>query len=56
MNADVQPKIFQDRGGFGKLGHLDKHLIKNQNKKLRREKFWNFFSYIPLKLHFEWKI
>ena len=29
----VQPEIFQDRGGFVKLGHFDKHFVKNSRKK-----------------------
>ena len=29
--------FFQDTGGFLKLGHFDKHLSKNQNKKPCRE-------------------
>ena len=29
----VQPEIFQSRGGFMKLGHFDKHFVKNPRKK-----------------------
>ena len=29
----AQPEIFQGRGGFGKLGDLDKHFVKNSMKK-----------------------
>ena len=27
--AGVQPEIFQGSGGFVKLGHFDKHFVKN---------------------------
>ena len=41
----VQPEIFQGRGGFGKLGHLDKHFVKNSIKKNpRSENFVRVFS------------
>ena len=29
----IQPKVFQSRGGFVKLGHFDKHFVKNSRKK-----------------------
>ena len=31
--AGAQPEIFQDRGGFMKLGQFDKHFLKNLRKK-----------------------
>ena len=31
--SDVQREIFQGRGGFVKLGHFDKHFVKNSIKK-----------------------
>ena len=43
MNADVQPQTFHGMRGFSKLGHLYKHSIKNQDKKLHLEKFWTSF-------------
>ena len=30
--------------------------LQTQEKRLRREEFWNFFSEILLKLHLEWKV
>ena len=27
--AGVQSEIFQGRGGFGELGHIGKHFVKN---------------------------
>ena len=30
--TDVQPEIFQDRGGFVEEGHPDKHFVKNKRK------------------------
>ena len=30
----MQPEIFQDIGGFVKLGHLDKYFIKKSRKKV----------------------
>ena len=48
----AQPEIFQGRGGFMELGNSDKHFVKNTRKK-GSDKFWSFFSYILLKLHFE---
>ena len=39
----AQPEIFPDRGGFVKLGHFNKHFVKNSRKKrLRRENFGVF--------------
>ena len=32
MSAGAPPKIIQDRGGFVKLGHFDKHFVKNTKK------------------------
>ena len=31
--AGAQSEIFQGRGGFGELGHFDKHFVKNLRKK-----------------------
>ena len=31
--SGAQPEIFQGRGGFVKLGHLDKPFVKNIRKK-----------------------
>ena len=30
--AGMQPEIFQGRGGFVKLGHVDKYFIKKSRK------------------------
>ena len=43
-SSGAQPEIFQDRGGFVKLGHLINFLSKSQEKRLRGEKVWSFFS------------
>ena len=57
LNAGAQPEIFQGIGIFVELGHFDKHFIKNTRKKRpRREPFCSFFTWILLKLHFEWNI
>ena len=32
-NASAQSEIFQGRGGFGELEHLNKHFLKNLRKK-----------------------
>ena len=43
LHAGAQPEIFQGRGGFVELGHLDKYFVKNTGKKdPPREIFWNF--------------
>ena len=40
-----QPRIFQGRGGFVKLGHFDKYFIKKSRKKFPQGKnFGVFFS------------
>ena len=31
--AGAQLEVFQGRGGFLKLGHFDKHFVKNSRKK-----------------------
>ena len=31
--AGTQSDFFQGRGGFGKLGHFDKHFVKNLRRK-----------------------
>ena len=33
MAPGAQPEIFQGRGGFVKLGHFNKHFVKNTRKK-----------------------
>ena len=46
LHAGARPEIFQGRGGFVELGHLDKHFVRNTRKKgPARENLWNFFSY-----------
>ena len=42
LNFRWQPDVYQGRGGFVKLGYLNKH-NKNTIKKLRRKKCWSFF-------------
>ena len=32
-DTGAQPEIFQGRGRFVKLGHSDKHFVKNSRKK-----------------------
>ena len=45
QSTGAQPEIFQGRGDFVKLGHSDKHFVKNSRKKRScGEKFWSFFS------------
>ena len=57
LSAGAQPEIFQVREGFVELGHFVKHCVKNMRReRSHRERFWSFFSYVLLKLHFEWKI
>ena len=49
LHAGAQPEIFQDRGGFVELEHLDKHFVKNtRRKRLARENFWIFFLLLAL--------
>ena len=43
FQAGAQPAIFQGRGGFVKLGHFDKHLIKKSRKNAPRRKILEFF-------------
>ena len=38
--SGAQPKIFQSKGGFVKLGHFDKHLVKKSRKKGLAGKFF----------------
>ena len=40
----AQPEILLGRGGFVKLGHHDKHFIKNSSKKGSAEKNFEVFS------------
>ena len=40
----AQPEIFQDRGGFVKLGHFNKHFVKNSRKKGSAGKISEFFQ------------
>ena len=44
LHADAQPEIFQDRGGFVEVGHLDKHFVKNTRKKVPAREFFGIFS------------
>ena len=44
IKAGAQPEIFQGRGGFAKLGHLNKHFIKKSRKKTPQGKMLEFFS------------
>ena len=39
----AQPELFQDRGGFVKLGHSDKHVVKNSTKNVPQGKILQFF-------------
>ena len=39
-----------------KLGHSNKNSIKKSRRKTPQGKILEFFSQIPLKLHFEWQI
>ena len=45
-------KFFRGRGGFVKLGHLDKHFIKKSRKKAPQEKILEFFLLDTLKTTF----
>ena len=42
--SEVQLEIFQGRGGFVKLGHFDKHFVKNSRKKGPAGKNFRVFS------------
>ena len=44
INPGVQPKIFQGKGGFVELGHLDKYFNKNEKEKSHAEKYLGCFS------------
>ena len=44
INPGVQPKIFQRKGGFVELGHLDKYFNKNEKEKSHAEKYLGRFS------------
>ena len=49
----AQLEIFQGRGCIVEFGHFDKDFVKKHKKrKLRREKFWNFFLLDTLKTTF----
>ena len=50
--AGAQPEIFQGRGGFVKLGHLDKHFTKKSRKKAPQAKILEFFLLDTLKATF----
>ena len=55
----MQPETFQGKEGVERmvwLGHFDKDFVKHQKKKSRLKTYCSFFSYILLKLHFEWEI
>ena len=43
-HAGAQPEIFQGSGGFIKLGHFDKHFVKNTQKKGPAGKNFGVFS------------
>ena len=43
-HAGAQPEIFQDSGGFIKLGHFDKYFVKNTQKKGPAGKNFGVFS------------
>ena len=51
LQSGVQPEIFQGKGGFVEFGHFDKHFVKN-TRRVRREKFWNFFLLDTIKTTF----
>ena len=42
--AGAQSEIFQGRGGFGELGHFDKHFVKNLRKKGPTGEYFGDFS------------
>ena len=43
MKTGAQPEIFQGRGYFVKLGHFEKHFLKNVKKKGPAGKKFGFF-------------
>ena len=51
-SSGAQPDIFQGRGGFVKLGHFDKHFVKNSRKKGPAGKISEFFLLDTLKTTF----
>ena len=52
QKAGAQPEIFQSRGGFVKLAHFDKHVIKKSRKKAPQEKNLEFIPLDTLKTTF----
>ena len=48
----AQPEIFQVRVGLVKLGHFDKHFVKNSRKKTPSGKISEFFLLDTLKTTF----
>ena len=52
QNEGAQPEIFQGIGGFVKLGHFDKHFVKNSRKKGSAGKISEFFLLDTLKTTF----
>ena len=52
LHSGAQPEIFQDRGGFVKLGHSDKHFIKKSRKKNPQGNIFEFFLLDTLKTTF----
>ena len=50
--SGAQPEFFQDRVGFVKLGHFDKHFVKNSRKKGPAGKISEFFLLDTLKAPF----
>ena len=49
LNTGMQPEIFQGREGFVKLGHFDKHFVKNSRQKGPAGKISEFFLLDTLK-------
>ena len=52
MQAHNQKKTFQGRGCFLKLGHFDKHFLKNSGKKTMQQKILEPFVLDTLKTIF----
>ena len=52
FSTGAQPEIFQGRGGFVKLGHFDKHFVKNSRKKDPAGKISEFLLLDTLKTTF----
>ena len=52
FSSGAQPEIFQGRGSFAKLGHFDKHFVKNSRKIGPAGKISEFFLPDTLKTTF----